>query len=181
MSPAFSTLWQKILVKEEPAPRVRRLVRVFLSAVSASSASLQTAFHGTSVHSVKDILLEGFAKARNTTAGKKGVYCERSDRRVSCLSYMTHSMGPEDVHPNILWSAIVECIVNRDVGSSVKKQWVQPPDAIAPVAVYLHAINANDLMKKGFVGWFQVEDNTLQWLAARDTRWGRTPWGRRSR
>ena len=72
-----------------------------------------------------------------------------------------------------LYSAFVEIAVNRNVGTSAHKQWVQPVDSIIIAGVHIHCINITKLFADGFLGWFkfaksvddQIEDH--QWLRDR--------------
>ena len=62
----------------------------------------------------------------------------------------------EDSDDLILYSAYFELAVNREVGMSTHKQWVQHPDSIIIAGVYIHCLPATELYTPEFLGWWTV-------------------------
>ena len=128
-------------------------------------ANWETAYHGTSVHNLGTILRYGFSPGPNVTAEKHGVYCEREARRNSCMHYVTHSLAPNMVEDALLvFGAVLECVVDRAVGSTIHRQWVQPQNSIFVRAVLVHVARLQDVMNPGYKGLFRIFTPMLQSL-----------------
>lgn len=122
------------------------------------SGKLQTATHGTSFGAAKEIIAAGcFTEALNKTESKCGVYCEGTHRRQNTASYSTLNFSREEDSDDLtLYSAFFELAVNREVGTSTHKQWVQPPDSIIIAGMYIHCLPVTKLYTSGFIGWWTV-------------------------
>ena len=62
-----------------------------------------------------------------------------------------------------LWSATVECIVNRNPKYKSAKhgpQWVQPPDTVSLTAVHFHCVHVKELLHRSLTDHIRV-DNRL--------------------
>jgi hypothetical protein len=65
-----------------------------------------------------------------------------------------------------LWSATVECIVNRNKehgAGSNGPQWVQPPNTVSLTAVHFHCVHVKELLHRSLTDHVRV-DNRLYTL-----------------
>ena len=121
---------------------------------------LTAALHGTSLDAAKKIIEQrGFQSSivgvNNTTDGKEGVYCEGNNRRHCCLGYSTLAFADgEHIADTTLYSCFFEMFVDREVGTGVRGQFVQPPSSIFITGLYIHALPLQKLFEKGWMGQF---------------------------
>ena len=62
-----------------------------------------------------------------------------------------------------LWSATVECIVNRNPkykAATYGPQWLQPPDTVSLTAVHFHCVHVKELLHRSLTDHIRV-DNRL--------------------
>ena len=83
----------------------------------------RTAYHGTAISNVEQILRGGLRPATNQTQMMEGVYCEKSARRKGTLSYISH-VPISGAHPMLWWGCVFELLVDRSRGKTVHGQWV---------------------------------------------------------
>ena len=100
-------------------------------------------------------------EALNKTEGRRGVYCEGAHRRQNTASYSTMNFAAGDSEDLNLYSVFFELAVNRAVGSSANKQWVQPPDSIIIAGMHLHCLPVTKLYSPGFLGWCTAANSVL--------------------
>jgi hypothetical protein len=119
------------------------------------------AMHGTSLDAAKKIIEQrGFQSSivgvHNTTDGKEGVYCEGNNRRHCCLGYSTLAFADaENIADTNLYSCYFEMFVDREVGTGIRRQFVQPPGSIFITGLYVHALPVQMLFETGWLGIFR--------------------------
>ena len=112
--------------------------------------ALQTATHGASMGAAKKIIADRrITEALNKTEGKRGVYCEGAHRRQNTTQYSTLNFSASDSDDLNLYSAYFELGVNRSVGTTTHKQWVQPVDSIIISGMYIHCLPVTKLYTTG--------------------------------
>ena len=119
------------------------------------------AYHGSAPTRLSKILSQGLMRGPSVTGDKPGVYCEGHHRRACCLNYMTHMKSSACPNKSIVWSVLLDLLVDRRRGRSIHSQWVQDQGSVIIQGYYVHALNVSDAINKGFLGWFRVYDRTL--------------------
>ena len=128
----------------------------------------EVAYHGTSLTSAKEMLIDSKIKAgpsatSTKTGPKRGVYCEGKHRVQNVLNYATHIMfGPW------LIAVILELMVDRDQGVVVNHQWCQPEASVVITGIYTHVIGITKLFTPGYLGWFRVHTSMWDYLRTLD-------------
>ena len=56
----------------------------------------------------------------------------------------------------MLVAVIFELCVDRSVGQTINKQWVQQPESILITGMFTHVLPVSKLYQKGFIGWYRV-------------------------
>ena len=85
------------------------------------------------------------------------------------MHYATHTLTHENL--GYVVSVVIELCVDRARGTTVDKQWCQPPDSVMITGVYTHFLPINRLFEKGFRGWFRLHQSvyaTLKRLSIRN-------------
>jgi hypothetical protein len=113
------------------------------------------AFHGTALDKLPSILFGGLAIGPNQTAGKAMIYCEGERRKSSVWHYVTHVDAFREF-PYHMVGVILECIADRSAGSTIHRQWIQPPNKIAVTAMIFHVIHLYNFTKKPWLGWYRL-------------------------
>ena len=120
----------------------------------------QVAYHGCSLDSAARILKgAGLRTGVSTTGGKPGIYCERARRVSSCMTYATHTLAG-----NVVASCVFQLCVDRSVGTSVNKQWVQPEGSVLITGLYTHVVPLTCLFAKGYFGWYCLHSSIFTLL-----------------
>ena len=83
------------------------------------------------------------------------VYCEGEHRKSSVWHYATHVDAFRE-YPYHMVGVILECVADQTAGSTVHKQWVQPPNKIAVVAAIFHVVHLYKFTEKPYLGWFRL-------------------------
>ena len=97
----------------------------------------QLAYHGCSLDAAVEILRNKVIKiGPNCHEDKIGVYCERQARKGSCYMYASNSTPIPET--GLLSACIFELQVDRAVGMTVNRQWVQPENSIVITGIYTH-------------------------------------------
>ena len=94
------------------------------------------------------------------------------------MNYNTHVHFPEIVHPLLVFGVVVEMLVDRNMGSTVRDQWVQNQESVVITSINVHAINFLTTLHKGFGGWFRIYKNTLTNLAEDIKNKDGIPWSK---
>ena len=119
----------------------------------------KVAYHGTSIHSARCVLSAGKIKTGVCITGEKiGVYCERAERKSSCMTYATHVLTEH----GLLAAAVFELAVDKHYGNSINRQWVLLADKVIITGVYTHLLPWTHVYAKGYLGWYVVHDTAYQ-------------------
>ena len=121
------------------------------------------AFHATGITYALHIVYQGHVNAGlGQSAGFTGmIYFFPLEKQHSGCRYNAYTFL-NDESP-YLWSATVECIVNRNPkkkASSNGAQLVQPPNTVALTAVYFHCVHIKELLHRSLTDHIRV-DNRL--------------------
>jgi len=82
---------------------------------------------------------------------------------------MTHQRWPKgDPHPYHVWGVCFKTTVDRNVGTGINSQWVQPENSFSLKAIILHGFNALTSYDRdqNLQGWLRVWKKDLKALAA---------------
>ena len=121
----------------------------------------KVAYHGTSIMNARCILSAGKIKTGVCITGtgeKIGVYCERAERKSSCMTYATHVLTEH----GLLAAAVFELAVDKSYGTSINRQWVIPEDKVIITGVFTHLLPWTDLYAKGYLGWYVVHESAYK-------------------
>ena len=94
------------------------------------------------------------------------------------MNYNTHVHFPEIVHPLLVFGVVLELLVDRNMGSTVRGQWVQPQESVVITGINVHAINFLTTLHKGLGGWVRIHKDTLTNLAANVKNKDGIPWSK---
>ena len=94
------------------------------------------------------------------------------------MNYNTHVHFPEIVHPLLMFGVVLELLVDRNMGTEVRDQWVQPQESVVITGINVHAFNFLKTLNTGFGGWFRIHKDTLTNLAADIKNKDGIPWSK---
>eukprot|EP00973_Karenia_brevis_P024076 3321937-Karenia_brevis.AAC.1 len=63
-------------------------------------------------------------------------------------------------------------MVDRNQGTSVHKQRVQPEESVIVTGVYVHVLQFSDLYCQGFFGWYLVHESAFEFFKTDRTAHG---------
>ena len=133
---------------------------------SGDQANWQTAYHGTALHNLPKILLEGLQKGPNSVADKRGVYeariyCEGEKRRMCAYMYSTHVAVPY-VNPNLFFGCLLELLVDRTRGDTMHRQWRQRDGSVHLTGAWVHVLDVRRAYDAGYVGTYRIDHPQLK-------------------
>ena len=136
-----------------------------------ASADWQTAYHGTSIFNIKQILEGGPREGFSQTSGRRGIYCEGTKRRHCCMNYITHtSSAIPKADPYVMWGALFELVVDRSRGGTIHKQWVQKQGSVFIRKVHIHCFHLRQAYEAGWLGVFSVSTPMMKAMAEKRPR-----------
>jgi len=123
---------------------------------SESGSDWQSAWHGTALHNLPQILLRGLLKGPNALLDTNGtytakVYCERQERRMCAYMYSTHVAVPY-VNPNLFFGCLLELLVDRSRGDTKHHQWRQRDGSVHLTGAWVHVLDIRRAYDPGYVG-----------------------------
>ena len=113
------------------------------------NSEILPAYHGTPIYALASILRDGLKPGPSHTDDAVGIYCEGQHRAGNTFNYMTHDIVFPQRREPYMWGVLLECIVDRQFGRTVHKQWCQKPGSIVVTGALLHCININGVVQKG--------------------------------
>ena len=61
-----------------------------------------------------------------------------------------------------IYSAFFDLAVNREVGTTANKQWVQPVDSVIIAGMYIHCLPVAKLYVNGYNGWWTIASSVFE-------------------